>query len=587
MAWRDLSLILVPRIRDAAPECADEPPGRQVMVESTAQQIVHPRPPKFLILEDPTYRSFWEALAVFWETDPPTQSIGLCHGRTWPKNHLPVPGLFSSVVLHFAVALFLLRVPLPLLLHYFPGRSQADQAHHVPQMVYVLRPLDMSVYFPTVKPGGPGGKPGQGSRPQQPPVSGATGRHPKLSVISNPPSPDNNRHTILQPASPPDLKIPLKIRLPNVLVGAMSVQELPRRVDPPEAEAAQAASRSQKASPAPATVSSPRDSTLALAAPPVPMFNPVLLVPPPRPPSTQSDRPTTERADGITELALATRSPAGVSSLLSIGVDPAEGTQLIVLPPGNRQGAFSISPPGGALGSPSGLAEGDPRGGWGGSGAAGDPSTGPGAGSRGGGGGGTTVASEGVSISEAPGSQGSEEGGVLPSFFAATLVYPVTPPRPRHAAMVVTAGPAGGGGLQLYGVLKSGRVYTVYLSMPGKSWILQYCVKDNLVRNEAPASRTAVVRFDSGLVPPSPQEQFDFHRPPLSKHTTREIIVLQGVVREDGSVSDLRIVQGLLNTFDQAAMAAFGRWRFRPALRDSKPVAVEVLVGIPALTPEN
>jgi TonB family protein len=65
------------------------------------------------------------------------------------------------------------------------------------------------------------------------------------------------------------------------------------------------------------------------------------------------------------------------------------------------------------------------------------------------------------------------------------------------------------------------------------------------------------------------------------------MIVLQGVIREDGSVSDLRIVQGLLNTVDQAAMAAFGHWRFRPARRDGEPAAVEVLVGIPALAPEG
>jgi TonB family protein len=88
------------------------------------------------------------------------------------------------------------------------------------------------------------------------------------------------------------------------------------------------------------------------------------------------------------------------------------------------------------------------------------------------------------------------------------------------------------------------------------------------------------------LVPPSPEEQFDFERPPLSKGRYREMIILHGVIREDGSVDDLRVVQGLLDMVDQAAVAAFGRWRFRPALRDGKPVAVEVLVGIPALSPE-
>src|SRR6516164_6197350 len=106
------------------------------MIESGAQQTMHERAPQFLILEDPSYRSFWEALAVFWETDPPTQSIGLCRSRTWPKNHLPVPGLFSSVVVHFAAVLFLLRVPLSLVLHCFPGRSQAGDEHHVQQLVY-------------------------------------------------------------------------------------------------------------------------------------------------------------------------------------------------------------------------------------------------------------------------------------------------------------------------------------------------------------------------------------------------------------------------------------------------------------------
>jgi hypothetical protein len=152
--------------------------------------------------------------------------------------------------------------------------------------------------------------------------------------------------------------------------------------------------------------------------------------------------------------------------------------------------------------------------------------------------------------------------------------------------MVVTAGPAGGGGLHLYGVLKGGKVYTVYLPMPGKSWILQYCAEDNLVRSGISPPTGVVVRLDPGLVPPSPEEQFDFERPPLSKGRYREMIILHGVIREDGSVDDLRVVQGLLDMVDQASVAAFGRWRFRPALRDGKPVAVEVLVGIPALSPE-
>ena len=36
---------------------------------------------------------------------------------------------------------------------------------------------------------------------------------------------------------------------------------------------------------------------------------------------------------------------------------------------------------------------------------------------------------------------------------------------------------------------------------------------------------------------------------------------------------------------DEAARAAFSQWKFKPALRDGKPVPVEILVGIPTEDP--
>jgi hypothetical protein len=32
---------------------------------------------------------------------------------------------------------------------------------------------------------------------------------------------------------------------------------------------------------------------------------------------------------------------------------------------------------------------------------------------------------------------------------------------------------------------------------------------------------------------------------------------------------------------DEAAKIAFSRWKFKPAMRDGKPVPVEILVGVP------
>ncbi len=87
------------------------------------------------------------------------------------------------------------------------------------------------------------------------------------------------------------------------------------------------------------------------------------------------------------------------------------------------------------------------------------------------------------------------------------------------------------------------------------------------------------------LTPPDAVGQFDFHRPPLTTDPAYTMVVLHGMIHEDGTVSDLEVIQSVEPTFNEAAMAAFARWKFRPALQSGKPVAVEILVGIPALVP--
>jgi len=60
---------------------------------------------------------------------------------------------------------------------------------------------------------------------------------------------------------------------------------------------------------------------------------------------------------------------------------------------------------------------------------------------------------------------------------------------------------------------------------------------------------------------------------------------LHGHIREDGSVENLEILQGVEPTINEAARAAFARWKFSPALQAGNPVAVEILVGVPAIVP--
>ena len=65
------------------------------------------------------------------------------------------------------------------------------------------------------------------------------------------------------------------------------------------------------------------------------------------------------------------------------------------------------------------------------------------------------------------------------------------------------------------------------------------------------------------------------------------MIVLKGVLGEDGTIGNLEVYQGVLAEMDQAAQLALSRWKFKPAMRANKPVSVEILVGIPAEIPAS
>jgi protein TonB len=55
-------------------------------------------------------------------------------------------------------------------------------------------------------------------------------------------------------------------------------------------------------------------------------------------------------------------------------------------------------------------------------------------------------------------------------------------------------------------------------------------------------------------------------------------VVMEIVVRHDGTVGDVRVLQGLGSGLDQRAIAAVRQWRFTPARR--RGAAVDVLVEV-------
>ena len=55
-------------------------------------------------------------------------------------------------------------------------------------------------------------------------------------------------------------------------------------------------------------------------------------------------------------------------------------------------------------------------------------------------------------------------------------------------------------------------------------------------------------------------------------------VTLEAVVETDGSVGDVRLLKSVHPMLDESAVAALKQWRFKPGMRDGKPVRVAVEV---------
>jgi protein TonB len=69
-------------------------------------------------------------------------------------------------------------------------------------------------------------------------------------------------------------------------------------------------------------------------------------------------------------------------------------------------------------------------------------------------------------------------------------------------------------------------------------------------------------------------------RPVYSMEAVRDriqgVVKLEMVVREDGTVGDVRVISSLHHDLDASAVAAARQWRFRPATKDGREISVVV-----------
>jgi Gram-negative bacterial TonB protein C-terminal len=521
--------------------------------------------------------NWWDSVAVLASRVAPRSSFPanyFLRGANVTRVDFAGRPLGASFVLHGLFLAILIYAPQAIPAKAAPLVSPL----HVDRIYYRVSPLEPS-RLPRIAPEGPGGRPGSGLVPTRVPALGSTAPHPNMTIVSHPVHPDNFRQTIFQPSSPPELRIATEQKLPNIVLGNPT-EVLKAPLDPNDAKPTQV-TRQVSAEAAPAVPSNANPSAALMTF---------------LKPSETQPRLAIPLAGGGAPIQRAgsnSGSASGGSSLeaglVVLGVEPADSGTQFSLPGGNRWGEFSIAPPSGTPGSPGGDPNGTVGGGsGGGTMGGGDGSIGVGSG-RSGGGGGNSAPPGPVSIAGA-GTNG-DGGGILDPAIPMSMVYPVAAPaiNVRRNALVISAGPIGGGGSNVYNALSCGKIYSIFLPMPGKNWSMQYCDKAAGIQKPPSETHSTVVRLESPLVPPDYDmaHRFDFKRIPVPIEKSHRTIVLKGVLAVDGTVQHLVVYQGVLPEMDEAARIAFSRWQFKPAMRNGKPVEVEILVGIPSLAGDD
>jgi Gram-negative bacterial TonB protein C-terminal len=462
--------------------------------------------------------------------------------------------------------------------HVLPPEIIPAQPQVTEPIYYIPAIPDSAKRVPRIAPTGLGGRPGNAVQPQ-PAALGSTAMLKNLIAVSKPQHPDNHTQTILQPKTP-DLRIREDVPLPMIVIGNPNLPKPATKIDPHDTKAIQAQKQY-------ATETAPSLSATQLQSAIIPVAEPTVARPQ-LPIPTGEARPV-QRSGGSAAASSATAPdiPAGGDrDLLVMGINT--GPANTPIPPGNRYGDFSLSADGGKAGSPSGNPNfTSPGGGSGVEGSGGNGSVGVGAGKSGGGG--NSSGSLPVSITGTGTlAGGSGSGGVLSAAAAIEeMIVPViTTPHVRKNGLVVSGGPIGGGGLGVYKVLNCGKIYTVFIPMPGTNWSLEYCAHVDGALPPPPEVSRTVVHLEQPVLPPDATVKFDFLRLPVTLDKKRKFLVLKGFIDEKGGVSNVEVYSGLIPAMDEAARTAFSRWKFMPALRDGKPVAVDILVGILPTAPD-
>jgi|HubBroStandDraft_2_1064218.scaffolds.fasta_scaffold03851_5 TonB family protein len=407
---------------------------------------------------------------------------------------------------------------------------------------------------------------------QRPKAQKGDPAYAKQPILSVPPEADNHSQTIV---APPDLKLNHDVPLPNIVAtGAIApavpldaTQSSSRRViapdtqvvaPAPDAEFApervvRAAMKSDVIAPPPELTQSTKGRAGSMNISPSDVVAPAPQL------TLEAQHSVSARGGGhalgggVQPVGPPPSLPAsGKGSadgrLIALGIHPVTPTGPVAVPAGNRRGTFSANP----HGKPGGSGTPDLAG----------------------------------SNSDSKGAGGSHNNGSLPSGLhvgagdsgdtseVASASSPGSHPGEHSGARVATAladDKITDVDRQVFG---GKRVYGRTLNMPNLnsstgSWVIKFA--------EMGGSRK-----DGDLLEPVAMEKPDPGYPlELMRANVHGTVTLYAVIHADGKVSDIRVLYSPDQRLDAYAAKALAGWKFAPAERAGKPVALEAVVEIP------
>ena len=551
-------------------------------------------PIQFLIEPEPWLRIFLRNLADLFRPEPPKLWLTSTPGEYWEDALVHRPPAWKAAAGSFSLHIVTAAAV------YWLTLLWLNQPHVVPQELTASKPLEhyeLSEYLPPVnkqeKPEPPRRRIAQKADPEYAPqeiISVHVDHNSKKQTIINPPIPKILNQDVplpnivawtpvpsVAPVAPSHQLRQLPLEAPPIVppieqpaqrkVNALEFPVQPQPVAPAETTANRNLAdvnlpvETQAAVPPTQAPAQRRLGDINFAANAPQVAEPKLTVPEQQAANGQPQpgQPTQGAVPPAEPVTSGTgRSEAqAMGQLLVLNTQPVAPTGPMTVPEGNRRGEFAAGPTGrpGASGSPE-IAAG-----------ANDSA------------GGTKNGSNGlpgnVFVSEPP---AKVTGNVVVS-------APALPSAPVAKSDIRNAIPSRDvpGAEKIENQVFGGRkYYSMALNMPnltsaGSSWIIRFAEM-----NPQPGSAGESVSAPEALSKVDPA-----YPPTLMRDRVEGTVVLYAVIHSDGTVGEIRVLQGVDDTLDENARDALRKWHFRPGTKNGAPVDLEAVIKIPFRAPRK